>query len=106
MSATPSRKFGLKKPDYRQIDGTEQLGFAIGRRFLTENAARSKKVTANYVCITRRNQVDRKSANSNIEHESQRRRLSPRLDSVKCNRGKRGRQAFSGNFWPMFPEGK
>jgi hypothetical protein len=53
MSATPSRKIGLKKSGYRQIDGASQLGFAIGRRLLKENAARSKKVTANYVCITR-----------------------------------------------------
>jgi hypothetical protein len=53
MSATPSRKIGLKKSGDRQPDGASQLGFAIGRRFLKENAARSKKVTANYVSITR-----------------------------------------------------
>jgi hypothetical protein len=36
-----------KKSGYRQLDGASQLGFAIGRRLRKENAARSKKVTAN-----------------------------------------------------------
>jgi len=36
-----------KKWGDRQLDGATQLGFAIGRRFLSENAARLKKVTAN-----------------------------------------------------------
>jgi hypothetical protein len=36
-----------KKWSYRQLDGASKLGFAIGRRSLSENAARLKKVTAN-----------------------------------------------------------
>jgi hypothetical protein len=43
MSATPSRKIGLKKWGDLQREGATQLGFAIGRRFLRENAARLNK---------------------------------------------------------------